>query len=152
MHDPNIANPYYPSGMTGTGPTGPEAGHLAVVLTGVDAGDVQTIAGTSQDTNGNYTIVNLAGTWATTPNTGDVVIIVAPPLQPAGELTVPMTIPNKTVGSVIVAQPSWINLPGQAYYVTVRTEDEAGNHGSDAYAPSREIYFFGQQGTRVITN
>src|SRR5262249_48326179 len=42
--DPLIANPYYPSGATAI-----ESGHLAVVLTGPDAGDVQTIASVAVD-------------------------------------------------------------------------------------------------------
>jgi hypothetical protein len=152
--DSNMANPYYPTGMDGTGSTGPEAGHLAVVLTGPDAGDMQTVAGTSDGGTGKFTTVNLAGSWAVTPNAGDIVIIVAPPLQPAGELCPPLTIPNKTMGSVIAAQPAWINLPGQAYLITVRAEDQAGNPAGyyDAYAPKREIYFFGVQGTRTVTD
>ena len=66
FEDDNIANPYYPDGATGV-----EAGHLAVVLSGADAGDVQPIAGVELGTGGKLTKFVLAGEWQTTPATGD---------------------------------------------------------------------------------
>lgn len=70
FEDDLIANPYYPEGATGV-----EVGHLAVVLTGPDAGDVQPIASVAEGAGGKATKVMLAGQWQTRPNTGDLVII-----------------------------------------------------------------------------
>ena len=71
FQDPNIANPFYPQGATGV-----EPGHIALVMTGADAGDAQTISAVNQDSNGNYTIFELAAPWAIQPATGDIVIVV----------------------------------------------------------------------------
>lgn len=144
--DPNIANGFYPAGATGV-----EAGHVAVVLSGADAGDVQTIASVGQDGNGNYTIFNLAGQWATTPATGDLVVICAPAAQPEF-LSATMQSRNASMpGPTIVAQPNVINLAGQTWLFRVRACDANGNYAPDSLAPFREIYLFGGQGTRTIT-
>ena len=142
--DANIANSYYPSGMTGV-----EAGHLAMVLTGADAGDVQTIASVGTDGFGNSTVVNLAGSWEITPATGDIVVVVAPATEP-GVQAGPFRVPDKAAFTGIVASPNVLNLSAQSWVVTVRTEDINGKHGPDRLAPSREIYLFGGQGTRTV--
>jgi hypothetical protein len=111
------------------------------VLSGADAGDVQTIASVSQDGNGNYTIFNLAGNWAITPATGDIVVICAPteaPEYPSAR----MTVQNGSVSGVMV-QPNVSNLALQLWLFMVRTETTAGAHGPDALVPMREVYLFG---------
>ena len=141
--DTNIANDYYP-----TGDLAVEPGHLAYVMTGVDAGDVQTIASV---TGTPPTTFNISGTWGVTPNTGDVVIICAPESAPE-YTTGKLSTANKTTpGPGIVATPSIANQLNQTWLFTVRTEDIKGNHCPDFMAPKREIYFFGGQGTRTIT-
>jgi hypothetical protein len=142
--DPNIANGFYPTGATGV-----EAGHLAVVLTGADAGDVQTITSVTADSFGNETVFNLAGTWETIPATGDVVIVCAPVSQPEW-LSGFISTKNGSSGGFGVAQPTVSNLAGQPWLIRVRTEDVNGKSGPDALAPFREVYVFGGQGTRTV--
>jgi hypothetical protein len=145
--DPNIANSYYPSGMSGV-----EAGHLAMVMSGPDAGDVQTVGSVSLDSNGHYTVVNLAGAWEITPNTGDIVIVVEAAFSPEVK-TQRFSIPNKGSFTGVVAQPNVLNLAGGAgaWLFLVATEDSSNARGSDSLAPVRELYFMGSGGTRAIT-
>jgi hypothetical protein len=133
--DPNIANEYYPNGATGV-----EAGHLAIVVDGIDRGDVQVVAGVTESSpgSGKFDTFNLEGDWLVTPNAGDHVVIVAP-----GE--------EDTPAASMPAQVDVPNLAGQAWLVLVRTCDANGNSGPDLQAPMAEIYFFGAQGTRTIT-
>ena len=142
--DPNIANSYYPSGSTGT-----EVGAVAVVLTGQDAGDVQTIASVSSLTSPPTTGVtfNLAGAWKITPATGDLVIICAPSNPEIPSL--PISAKNGTLSGVMAQIPA-LNLAGLSWLLRVRTEDVKGHYGPDAYAPFREVYMYGSQGTRTI--
>lgn len=144
FQDPNIANPYYPAGATGI-----EAGHLALMLAGPDAGDVQTIGSVSTDGDGNKTIVELAGPWAKQPNDGDIVIVVEPAWGP-GALTQPIPSPNRTAASGELAAPVVTNLAAQTWLFIVYAQNTADDNGADAYAPMREIYIFGSQGTRTI--
>ena len=139
--DPNIANGFYPTGDLAT-----EAGHLAVVMTGVDAGDVQTVASVSGASNDT---INIAGTWQITPNTGDIVIIVEPASVPEWT-SKPFHTPNKSGGAIVVGTPAVQNLLEQVWLFTVKTEDVHGNSAPLFVAPSREYYFFGGQGTRLI--
>ena len=148
--DPNIANPYFSNGADGTGIGGSETGHVAMVLSGADTGDVQTIASVSVDTNGHYTIFQLAGQWVTTPTTGDIVIVCAPASVPEIPCA-PSSSKNASI-SAVVAQPSVENLAGQVWVFLVRTEDVNGNSGPDVLAPRREVYFFGAGGTQVLSN
>lgn len=144
MSDSNVANAYYPSGATSV-----EAGHVAVVLSGADQGDVQTIAGVSLDIHGNSTIFNLASQWAIQPATGDIVIICAP-----GVIEVPtpaLSVKNSVMGGPVIAQPNVTNLANQAWLIRVRTEDANGNYGPDYLAPMRDVLLLGVQGTRVIS-
>jgi len=143
--DPNVANGIYPTGATGV-----EAGHLACVMTGTDAGDVQTIASVTVDGLGNYTVFNLAGSWATTPATGDNVIICAPMNQPVFQ-TANLQTRSAAVGGIIVAQPNVSNLAGQTWLFRVRTLNAQQQSGPDSLAPYREVYIFGGQGTRTAT-
>src|ERR1700722_15563839 len=139
MTDPNIANGFYPSGATGV-----EAGHLSVVMTGADAGDVQTISSVTA-TAGKYTTFNIAGSWQVTPATGDVVIICAPansPQVPCNSISVP----NKNSLNGVVATPKVDNLASAVWLFRVRTEDVKRNHCLDFIAPCRELFFFGAQG------
>lgn len=144
--DPDIANPYFPAGAVGV-----ESGHLAMVLTGPDAGDVQTIASVSADGLGNKTIFELAGKWNIQPDDGDLVIIVEPAYEPEAH-TDAFQVPVPGAVGGIVAAVAVHNLAGQTWAVIVRTETASGVRGSDAYAPVREIFFFGSQGTRTITS
>ncbi len=148
--DPLTANPYYPDGAD----PNQEAGRLAVVLTGADAGDVQPLSGSS----GGDTF-NLAGTWKVRPADGDIVIIVAPstePEQPTPAFVVPnkfavgpLTSPPTAKGGVI-AQPKVNNLAWLPWFFQVRTENKDGDHLPDFMAPWREIFIFGSGGTRTV--
>jgi hypothetical protein len=139
--DPNIANGYYP-----TGDTGIEAGHLAMVLDGPDAGDVQPIASISGTNN---ITVNLAGAWQVTPNAGDTVIVVAPSTVPEWRSNSAST-PNASGGVSVVATPSIQNLLGQVWLVTVRTEAADNSAPPDFVNPKRMIYFFGAAETVTV--
>ena len=154
--DPNIANGYYTSGDLDT-----EAGHVAVVLTGADAGDIQTVSGLSNSlgpiTPSNpatptypATTVNLQGTWQTTPATGDIVIICAATTQ--SQATKSFQTPNKTGGVVTVATPSVENLLGGVWLFTVETCDNLGNAAPVFVAPRRDIYLFGAGGSVTLTS
>jgi hypothetical protein len=144
--DPNIANGIYPTGATGV-----EAGHVAVVLTGADAGDMQTIQSVGQDGNGNYTIFNLAGPWKITPATGDSVVICTPSNAPESA-TAAFAVANGSFGGVVVAQPNVQNLIRWICLFRVRTEDVKGNHGVDSLAPMRLVYLFGiGESVRTVT-
>lgn len=140
--DPNIANGFYPSGDLAT-----EAGHLVVVMTGVDAGDVQTVASVSGVSNDT---INIQGTWQATPNTGDVVIIVEPASVPEWKSKSIQT-SNRSSGAIVVGTPTVQNLLEQVWLFAVKTEDVKGNSAPLFVAPSREVYFFGAQGSRLIT-
>lgn len=136
--DPNIANPYYPSGATGV-----EAGHVAVVLSGADAGDIQTIASVGVDGSGHSTIFNLSGSWKTTPATGDIVIVCAPQDAPEAA-SAAIRAKNSSISGVML-QPYTPNLANRTWLFRVRTEDANGVSGPDSLAPVREYYIFGSQ-------
>ena len=142
--DPNIANPYYPSGATNV-----EAGHVAVVLSGADQGDVQTILNVGTDGSGHYTIFNLAGTWKVTPTTGDIVVICDSTQIPEWKSPA-FTNPNGQLTGV-VGTPAVKNLGDTPWLFTVRVESAGAEHAPDSLAPKREVYFTGSQGTRTIT-
>jgi hypothetical protein len=140
--DTNIANGFYPTGDLDT-----EAGHLAVMMTGPDAGDMQTVASVSGTNN---ITINIQGTWQVTPNAGDVVIIIDP--HNSGNLpSSSFQIPNKNAGAVVVGTPAIQNLLEQVWLFTVSTCDVKGNTAPVFVAPSREVYLFGGQGTRLLT-
>jgi hypothetical protein len=144
MTDPNIANGYYPSGATGV-----NAGLVAVVMTGADAGDVQTIASVTTDGSGNYTVFNIAGSWQVTPATGDVVVICAPDVNgppPSSAISVP----NKNSLNGVLMTPGVQNLASAVWLVRVRTYDVKGNYCLDFMAPSRLVFFFGALGTTLV--
>jgi hypothetical protein len=145
FQDANIANPFYPQGATGV-----EPGHLAMVLTGADAGDVQTISAVNQDGSGNYTIFELAAPWAIQPATGDIVIIVEAAYGPEVH-TQSFSSATRGATSGVVAEPLVTNLAGQTWLFIVRAQDSEDDNGDDAYAPVRECYIFGSRGTRTIT-
>jgi len=146
VSDPNIANPYYPQGDTGT-----ESGHVAMVLTGPDAGDVQIVSSVSTDINGNYTIYELAAPWAIQPNDGDIVIITEALWGPE-YLTQSFISPKTNAVSGVIAAPELKNLAGQTWIAIVLTQDTSDDNGLNMYAPVRDFYVFGSQGTRTITS
>jgi hypothetical protein len=150
--DPNIANPYYPNGAAAGSPPMPivEAGHIAMVLTGPDAGDAQTIASVAIDGAGNYTIIELEGAWKITPNAGDLVIIVEAAWGPEWP-TQAATIPSRGTAPVVVGAPVVTNLANQTWVFIARAQTADDLNGDDAFAPVREIFIFGSQGTRTIT-
>ena len=137
--DPNIANGIYPDGATGV-----EAGNVAVVLTGQDAGDVQTIAGVELDTNGKPTIFRLADAWKITPLTGDLVVICT-----STEAETPMSVMKVRNSSVsgVVGELSVVAPTGITRLFQVRTCDANGLTGPDRLAPMREIYIASQATT-----
>jgi hypothetical protein len=147
FYDPNISNPYFPGGATDTNV---EPGHLVMVLTGVDAGDVQTVGSIGTDGMGNDTIFRLAGPWQTQPNPGDIVTIVDGIWSPEVQSDA-FQVPNKGAFSGVVAAPLVQNLANQTWIFIVRTETVDDVSGPDSAAPVREVYFFGSQGTRTIT-
>lgn len=142
--DPEIANPYYPGGDTAI-----ESGHLAVVLTGPDAGDVQTIASVSTDGFGDKTIINLAAPWKLRPNDGDIVVVVEAAWSPEVH-TQALSSPARDVITGELAKLLLQNLAGQHWLFLARTQDAENVNGDDAFAPVREVYFYGAQGTRTI--
>jgi hypothetical protein len=140
--DLNVANSYYPTGADAT----VEPGHVAIVLTGADAGDMRTIKSVTTDVNGNYTVFNPASPWTITPATGDLVAI----CSPAGSEwpSPPVTARNSSVNGVM-AQPDILNLANQTWLFLVRTNDSNGNHGPDSLAPMRDVYCFGAAGNNA---
>jgi hypothetical protein len=143
--DPNVANGYYPQGATGV-----EAGHLAIVLTGADAGDIQSIASVSQDSSGNYTKFNIQGQWQVTPTTGDLVVICAP-TQADYYATPNIQTQDGADGAIVIAQPTIENLGNQTWLLIVATQNSSNQQGAVQYMPMRDIYFFGGGGTREVT-
>jgi hypothetical protein len=149
-----IANGYYPSGDTDV-----EAGHVAVVLTGVDAGDIQTIASINNasgpitpsnpaTTGDPATTFVLAGNWQSNPATGDVVMICnATVIQ---QPTKSFQTPNKQGGIVPVALVNVQNLLGQVWLFGVQTATNQGTTAPDFVIPRRALYMFGAGGTRYI--
>lgn len=133
--DGGYANAYAP---TGADPAA-EAGAVAIVLTGPDAGDVQTIETVLDAGGGKYTNWKLAGQWAITPNAGDLVIVCEAAVRetPSDSLQVR----NGSATAKFAVQVG--NLVGATWLARVRTEDAAGASGPDLLAPAREIYFFG---------
>lgn len=150
--DPLIANPYYPLGAAaGSPPTAViEAGHVALVLTGPDAGDAQAIDSVGVDGFGNYTEILLANKWAITPNAGDIVIIVEAAFGPEVHSKA-LTAPSRGAVTGVLASPEVSNVQNQTWLFIARTQDATNNNGDDSYAPVREIFVFGSQGTRTIT-
>lgn len=142
--DSLIANPFYPGGATGV-----EPGHVAVMLSGPNAGDMQVIESVNKDSNGNYTEFLLANPWTVQPNDGDWVIIVEAAWGP--EYHTPADMPGTTTTGVVAA-PAIQNLTGQTWLFIARSQNAADDNGDDAYAPMREVYVFGVQGTRTITS
>lgn len=138
--DANIVNGYYPSGVTGDACEG----MVAVVLSGVDQGDMVTVKAATSSTQ-----FTLASPWAITPNTGDIVIICNPAKAP--ELVgASMSVDNSSIGGV-VASPTIPNIAGGQWLFTVRTEDVNGNRCTDTLAPVRECYLFGNGTTRTVS-
>lgn len=149
--DVNIANPYFPLGAAKGSPPAPilEAGHIAMMLTGPDAGDAQTIASVGIDINGNYTEIILAGSWRITPDAGDIVTIV----EAAWGAEIPTQfspVPNRGAVSGVVASALVTNLAQQTWMFIVRAQTANDLNGDDAFAPVRENFIFGSQGTRTI--
>jgi hypothetical protein len=143
--DLNIANTYYPGGMSGI-----EVGHWAMMMTGPDAGDVQTV---TSITGTNDTTINVTP-WNVLPDAGDIVLILQPNFAPA-VLTQPITASNKVpivqAGvSGEIAQPTIANLTGGAWLFQVSVLDADGESAENP--PMRELYFAGAQGTRVVTS
>lgn len=145
FQDTEIANPYFPSGAADTNI---EPGHLVMVLTGPDIGDVQTIASISGVNNDTF---QLAGKWKIQPNDGDIVIVVDPAYSPEVPTHI-FQVPNRGAFSGVVASPQIQNLANETWAVLVRTETKDAVSGPDAYARVREIFFFGAQGTRTINS
>ena len=143
--DPLIANPYYPGGATGV-----EPGHVAIVLTGPDTGDVQTIGSVSLDGSGHPTIFELAGEWAVQPNAGDLVIVAEAGWGPEAK-GLPFTAAARGVAGLVAVSPLVTNLPQKAWVFIIRMQSAQNINGADAYAPMADIFFFGFQGTRTIT-
>lgn len=143
--DLQLLNSYSPTGIFGD----LAPGLVAMVITGIDAGDTQTIAAVSSST-GSMTTADtfvLSGKWAVTPNTGDQVIIIDPTVQPV--ITGPAQSITESM-SQIVSTPSVINEEGGQWIFTVLTCDVNGNSGPPALAPKRQYYIFGNGVTRVI--
>ena len=137
--DPNINNPYFPSGANDV-----EVGYVAIVLTGVDAGDVQTVSGVSTMVNPNDTFL-ISGAWATTPNAGDIVIVCTAALAP--QVASPaQSAPNKSVGGIMATVPV-PNLASQTWLFLVRTISATGAYGPDSLCPMRDIYMEGAPGS-----
>ena len=139
LYEPNIANAYYPSGDTGV-----EATHLAVVLKGADAGDVQVLTGGAGSSASPWA---LSGNWAVTPSTGDVVIVVSASMQSwqTGQWNVGSP---GLVGPV--AWPNFVNGENQAWLVRIRTLSVSGFYGADQFAPMRDLLMIGSGGTRSV--
>jgi hypothetical protein len=143
--DKNVANGYYPNGATNV-----EVGHIAVVMTGADYGDAVPIANVETDSNGHKTIFNLEHDWEVQPLPGDIVVIVAPSTRP--EWNSPkLTVVNAVAGVCTISEPQLENLPYQQYLLTARTVSPSGKFVPDAFAPMRDLYISGSQGTRTIT-
>ena len=140
--DLNAANSYYPTG----GNAVVEPGHVAIMLSGADTGDMRTIQSITADVNGNFTVFNPASPWTITPATGDLVAI----CSPAGSEwpSPPVTAQNGSVSGVM-AQPDVLNLANQTWLLLVRTVDSGGNHGPDSLAPMRDVYCFGAAGNNA---
>lgn len=140
FYDTNIANAYYPSGDTGV-----EATHLAVVLTGANAGDIQTLTGGAGSAANPWT---LSQPWTITPSPGDVVVIISSTMRsqqyPGWQVRTP-----GLVGPV--AWPDFTNLVDQAWLVRMRTVDVNGNHSDDRYSPMRDFLMLpaGAMGTTI---
>jgi hypothetical protein len=143
--DKNVANGYYPNGATNV-----EVGHLATVLSGLDYGDVVPIASVSKDSSGNSTIFNLSNNWAIQPLPNDIIVIVDPSSRP-NWASPKITILNQLAGPSTVSEPQIENLAYQQYLLTVRACSPNGNYVPDQYAPMRDVYISGSQGTRTIT-
>jgi hypothetical protein len=141
--DPRIANAFYP---TGANPA-EEPGRVAVVLTGDDAGDVQTIQSVEPD-GGNYTDFKLAGTWRVTPAAGDLVVVCDAAVRETPSEAFLTRNGSLTVKFVVSIE----NLAAATWLCRVRTLDASGLSGPDALAPAREIYFAGAVGEVVIAN
>jgi hypothetical protein len=137
--DANIENAFYPGGATGV-----EAGHVAVVLSGADAGDIQTIA----SVGGDFTSFTLAGQWNVTPSMGDWVVI----CNAADVAEIPSTTIVNAYGMTgVVAHPSVLNYANSVWLVRVRAEDITGAYNDDSLCPFRLAYIFGSPGSYKIT-
>ena len=139
--DPNIKNAAFaPNGATNV-----EVGHLCVVLTGNDTGDVVPI----QSVGSNKTSFVLAKNWLVTPATGDIVVIVSPSSQPLWSTPTTPTI-NGSGGPQTIVEPSIQNLAYQTWLINVRTLSKTGLHVPDMFSPYRDVFVPGSQGTRTI--
>jgi len=147
--DQNIANEYYPNGADDSSV---EACRFALMLNGVDAGDIQPIASVTESSpgSGSFDTFNLAGNWLRTPATGDLVVIVASPTSPEIPST-PMSYTNNLVSGTLM-QPIIPNLTGSTWLFLVRAESASGLRCPDNIAPIREVYFPGADGTVVLTS
>jgi hypothetical protein len=137
--DPNIVNAYYPSGADDV-----ESGYVAIVLTGADAGDIQTVASIGI----GFDEFTLTGQWNVTPATGDLVIICKPPFTP--EVPGP-SLWASMLGQVASMAVPMSNMADQTWLVLVRAEAQAGGHCPDSFAPARDFYCYGAGGTITIT-
>lgn len=143
---PLIANGIYPGGDTGV-----EAGHLAVVMSGADYGDMVAISSVSNDSNGKPTIYNLANNWAITPSTGDIVIIVDP--TSGGNWSGPaINMANPSGAPITIVKQTLNNLAYQTWLITVQCDTGGGTQNLPQYSPMRDFYVAGNGGTRTITS
>jgi hypothetical protein len=142
--DSLLANPYYPGGDTGV-----EVGNVVHVLTGADAGDIQTISAVGTNSSGIPCVYNLSQPWKTTPATGDIVII-CEATWGAEHDTATLNSPSRSTISGTLCTLPIANLAGQQWLFIARTQNSDDDDGSDTYAPVREIYITGAGGSRFI--
>ena len=141
--DPLLINPFgSPTGLD----SGAETGRFLWVIDGTDAGEIQQIPSIS----GGITI-NTAGIWTVNPDSTSVMLIVGPPkyvplqavrIANRKAFSGPIgAVPEENLGSG--REPVWA--------IRVLMGDSGGNYVLDPWTRIRELYFFGAQGTRLVT-
>jgi len=142
--DPNVANSYFPTGADAS----VEPGHVGVVMTGADTGDVVTVQSVTADGFGNFTVFNFAAAFQITPATGDLIIFCDPT---STEIPSAAFSARNASTAAVVATPDLANFANQTWLIRVRVKAADESFGPDALAPMRDVYFFGAQGQRTIT-
>ncbi len=143
IRDDNFVNAYAPDGFGVAGDE--EVGHRVRIIKGTGVGQVRNIIGN------NATILTIDTSWHTTPDNTSRFIIEEQSWQNQpysqisnGNLT---PSPAPTVGVLDIS-----NYQKQTILVRALVADQQSNTSIGHWSPFREIYLWGAQGTRTITD
>jgi hypothetical protein len=140
--DANFVNFYGGSGLTADA----EKGNLVRIIRGTGAGQApRTIVSNTS------TVLTVTPAFDIVPDATSIFIVEEPAWQTSLETGPISSASLNPSPAPFIASINVDNFRNQTLVVQALTEDPSGNTSLERYAPLREIYLFGGQGTRAIT-